>query len=76
MHDHHWTVESIRPWILECIEAFGTDRCFFATNWTVDKLFSTYGDVIDAYAEVISGFSEAEQQALFTGNAKRVFRLD
>jgi predicted TIM-barrel fold metal-dependent hydrolase len=76
MCDHRWTVESIRPWVLESIEAFGTDRCVFATNWTVDKLFSTYGDVIDAYAEIISGFAEAEQLALFSGNAKRIFRLD
>lgn len=75
MHDHRWTTDSIRPWVLECVDAFGSERCFFATNWTVDKLFSTYGDVIDAYAEVIADFSSAEQTALFTENAKRIFRL-
>jgi predicted TIM-barrel fold metal-dependent hydrolase len=75
MVDHEWTVDSIRPWVLECIEAFGTDRSFFATNWPVDSLFSCYGDVVDAYAEIISGFSEDEQRALFSGNAGRIFRL-
>jgi predicted TIM-barrel fold metal-dependent hydrolase len=73
--DHEWTVESLRPWVLECIEAFGTDRCFLGTNWPVDRLYSSYGDVLAAYAEIISELSADEQAALFTENAKRVFRL-
>jgi predicted TIM-barrel fold metal-dependent hydrolase len=75
MGDHTWTVDSLRPWVLSCIEAFGTDRAFFGTNWPVDRIFSSYGDVLDAYAEIVSDFSETEQQALFSGNANRVFRL-
>lgn len=73
--DHRWTVASLRPWVLECIDAFGVERAFFATNWPVDRLYSSYGDVVDAYAQLIAGFSEAEQRALFAGNAERIFRL-
>ena len=75
MVDHNWTVDSIRPWVLECIEAFGTERSFFASNWPVDSLFSGYGDIVDAYAEIISAFPESEQHALLSGNANRIFRL-
>jgi predicted TIM-barrel fold metal-dependent hydrolase len=75
MVDHAWTVDSIRPWVLGCIEAFGVERSFFGTNWPVDRLFSSYGDVLGAYAEIVSDFSEAEQRALFAGNANRVFGL-
>ena len=75
MVDHEWTVDSIRPWVMACIEAFGAERSFFATNWPVDSLFSTYGDIVNAYAEIISSFSESEQRALFSENAKRIFRL-
>jgi predicted TIM-barrel fold metal-dependent hydrolase len=74
--DHAWTVDSLRPWVLECIEAFGVARCFFGTNWPVDRLFSSYGDVLDAYAEIIADLPEAEQRGLFSGNAGRIFRLD
>jgi predicted TIM-barrel fold metal-dependent hydrolase len=74
--DHRWTVESLRPWVLACIEAFGVERSFFGTNWPVDRLFSSYGDVIDAYSEIISDFTDSEQRALFTENARRIFRLD
>jgi predicted TIM-barrel fold metal-dependent hydrolase len=73
--DHNWTVDSIRPWVLGCVEAFGTERSFFGTNWPVDRLFSSYGDVIDAYASIISDFSPAEQRALFCENAIRIFGL-
>jgi len=75
MADWEWTVESIRPWVLHCIEAFGPDRCVFATNWPVDKLYSTYDVLIDAYKEIVVGFSEDVKVAMFSGNAKRLYRI-
>jgi len=75
MCDNAWTVESFRPWVMSCIEAFGTERTFFGTNWPVDRLYSSYGDVLNAYEAIIAGFSEAEQRALFSENAERIFRI-
>lgn len=75
MCDPTWTTESIAPWVLACIEAWGVERSFFGSNWPVDRLYSSYTDVIDAYAEIVSDFTQAEQAALFNGNADRVFRL-
>jgi predicted TIM-barrel fold metal-dependent hydrolase len=75
MGDCTWTVDSIRPWFLHCVEAFGVDRCVLGTNWPVDKLFSDYGAIVDAYAEIVTDFSRHEQVALFSGNAERVFRI-
>ena len=75
MGDHSWTEGSIRPWVLGCIEAFGVERAFFGTNWPVDRLYSSYGRLIDAYIDIISGFSPDEQVALLSGNAERVYRL-
>jgi predicted TIM-barrel fold metal-dependent hydrolase len=75
MCDNDWTVASIRPWLEYCLEAFGVERCVLGTNWPVDKMFSTYDAVIDAYAEIVSGLSADEQVALFSGNAERVFDL-
>jgi predicted TIM-barrel fold metal-dependent hydrolase len=75
MCDHAWTVESWRPWVLECIDAWGTERSFFGTNWPVDRLFSSYGDVLDAYRELIDDLTQEEQVALFSANANRVFSL-
>ena len=50
--DPQWTVDSIRPWILGCVEAFGAQRCMLGSNWPVDAQFGTYDRLIDAYREV------------------------
>lgn len=75
MVDHAWTTDSLRSWVLAGIDAFGVERCFFGTNWPVDRLFSSYGDVIDAYASIIEDFSPDEKDALWTRNARRIFRV-
>ena len=75
MCDWDWTVDSIRPWILHCIDAFGPERCVFATNWPVDRLFSSYEVLIDAYEEILLAFSQDEQVAMFSGNAETLYRI-
>lgn len=75
MTDPQWTTDTLRPWVDATIEAFGTDRCMFGTNWPVDRLFSSYTDLVDAYAELTSDLSDPEQDALFHGNATRWFDL-
>ena len=76
MCDHGWTVGSLRPWVLTCIELWGVERSFFGTNWPVDRLFSSYGDLLAAYWEIIADLADAEKAALFHGNADRIFRLN
>ena len=75
MGDAFWTVASIRPYVLGSIEAFGTGRVVFGTNWPVDRMFSSYPDVINAYADIISGFARDDQVKMFSGNAERLFRI-
>jgi predicted TIM-barrel fold metal-dependent hydrolase len=75
MMDRRWTMSSIRPWVLECIEAFGVKRVVFGSNWPVDRLFSSYPDLIDAYAAIISDFSAVEQTLMFSRNAETLFRI-
>lgn len=76
MYDHRWTVESWRPWAMSCIEFFGVERCFLGTNWPIDRLYSSYGDVIDAYEVLTGDLTPDEQEALFFRNATTLYRLD
>jgi predicted TIM-barrel fold metal-dependent hydrolase len=73
--DRHWTVKSIRPFVLEAIEAFGVSRCMFASNFPVDKLWSGFDAVYAAFREITRPFSEAERRQLFHDNAARYYRL-
>lgn len=75
MVDHHWTVESIRPYVLETLDAFGVERCMFASNFPVDGLHGSYRGVWQAFAEAVAGASAAEHDALFRDNARRTYRI-
>jgi predicted TIM-barrel fold metal-dependent hydrolase len=75
MRDNTWTVDSWRQWALTCIEMWGVERTVLGTNWPVDRLFSSYGDVLDAYEQILSELTPAEQTALFSANAERIFRV-
>jgi len=76
MGDHAWTVESIAPWVMHCIESFGVERCVFGTNWPVDRLYSSYDAVVRAYREIISTLTLDEQHDLLHRNAEALYRLE
>jgi predicted TIM-barrel fold metal-dependent hydrolase len=73
--DRHWTVESIRPFVLQTIEIFGVSRCMFASNFPVDKLWSDFDRLYAAFHEISQPFGEAERRQLFHDNAARYYRL-
>jgi predicted TIM-barrel fold metal-dependent hydrolase len=75
MFDHTWSVESIRPYVEEMLDAFGPGRCMFGSNFPVDRLYSSYPALVDAYRELVAGMSAGEQRAFFYENAVRVYRL-
>jgi len=77
MADHAWSIESLRPWILETLDAFGVDRCMLGTNWPVDSLFSSYDRLVDAYRTVLidARLGVNEQHAVLHANAERLYRI-
>lgn len=75
MLDHRWTVESIRPYVLETIAQFDVARCMFASNFPVDRLYGSYAALWNGFAAVVAGASADEHAALFRGNAERIYRI-
>jgi predicted TIM-barrel fold metal-dependent hydrolase len=75
MFDHAWSVGSIRPYVEEMLEVFGVERCLFGSNFPVDRLYSSYPALVEAYRKVVDGLSAGEQHAFFYENAVRVYRL-
>lgn len=73
--DHDWTVASVRPFVLGAIDAFGVDRCMFASDFPTDKLFGSFDRHYRAYDEITAKFSDDERAALFAGNAERTYRV-
>jgi len=70
-----WTVDTVRPFLLEAIDMFGTNRCLFASDSPTDKLFAPLDQHLSAYHQIVANFSDDEQRAMFGRNANRVYRL-
>ena len=75
MLDAKWTTESIRPLVLETIEAFGVSRAMFASNFPVDKLFSDFPTLWRAFAAITADFSESDKVGLFADTARATYRI-
>ncbi|OGT30810.1 MAG: hypothetical protein A3E87_06855 [Gammaproteobacteria bacterium RIFCSPHIGHO2_12_FULL_35_23] len=75
MLNHHWHINSIKDFVLTIIEHFGTKRVMFASNFPVDKLYSSYFNLMSSYYTLVKDFSSAEIEQLFAKNAKRIYQL-
>jgi predicted TIM-barrel fold metal-dependent hydrolase len=71
-----WTIDQIRPYLLEAIDIFGTRRCMFASDFPTDKLFGTFDRHLNAYHAIVADFSTDERLDLFARNAARIYRLN
>jgi L-fuconolactonase len=64
-----------RPYVEACIEAFGTKRAMFESNFPVDKTSYAYGTYWNACKKLSKGMSASERADLFHDTAKRFYRL-
>ena len=61
--------------IEHCIEVFGVERCMFESNFPVDKRTVSYPVLWNAFKRLAKNYSAAEKTALFSGTARRAYRL-
>jgi predicted TIM-barrel fold metal-dependent hydrolase len=58
------------------VKLFGAERCLFGSNFPIEKLWTSYGDLIAAHLKATSRMSKPERDAIFHDTAARVYRLD
>jgi predicted TIM-barrel fold metal-dependent hydrolase len=64
-----------KPYIETCIEAFGTRRCMFESNFPVDIGSCSYATLWNAFKIIARDYSPDEKTALFSGSASDFYRL-
>lgn len=74
-YDHAWTIESYRPIVRAIVDAFGTDRCMFGSDFPVARLHGSFARHFDAFRAIVADLPPAAQRALFHDNAARHYRL-
>lgn len=70
-----WTADANRGVVLRTIEAFGVERCMFASNFPVDSLCASFPVIFGGFEAIVAGFPAAEQEALFVENARRIYSI-
>lgn len=70
-----WTAEANRRVVLETIEAFGIERCMFASNFPVDSLVVSFDTLFEGFLAITETFDEGERRKLFHDNAIRHYRM-
>jgi len=65
-----------RPYVETCISAFGPQRAMFESNFPVDKGTCSYQVLWNAFKRLAAGYSADEKTTLFSGAAKKAYRLE
>lgn len=73
MMNDHWTIDTIRPFVLDALEIFGTDRACLASNFLLDGLFSSFVDLWQAFVDITAGASPDDQDGLFRTTAETLY---
>jgi L-fuconolactonase len=68
------SVDAIGPWLEYAIDAFGVDRCMFASNFPVDAMCGTFDELYSTFSAVTAGLDGESREKLFATNAERVYR--
>jgi|APSaa5957512493_1039668.scaffolds.fasta_scaffold31089_2 predicted TIM-barrel fold metal-dependent hydrolase len=77
--DENWEHNSlVQETVIRVIDLFGIDRCFFASNFPVEKYFGWNADSLyKAFVNLIDHqYSQKDQQKLFAENAKKAYRIE
>ncbi len=75
MFNPNWTQKHMRQSIRDTIQIFGVERTIFGSNFPLEKLHSSYADLMSAYRTVLSEYPEEDQRRVFHDNAVNFYRL-
>lgn len=68
-------LDVLAPWLEYAIDAFGVERCMFASNFPVDSVYGTFDELYSTFDAVTAGLDPESRAQLFAENAARVYRL-
>ena len=69
-------VDAQLPYYEHTINCFGPERCMFESNFPVDRLSVGYRVLWNAFKKMTSHFSEEDKNLMFSGVARKVYRLE
>ena len=71
-----WTVDTVRPFFDDALEAFGPSRLMFGSDWPISLLAGGYERTWSAVTTLIAGLDSGERDAVLGGTASSFYNLD
>lgn len=71
----NWKPEHFKPYLDTVVEAFGTNRIVFGSDWPVCLVAAAYEQVVAIVDDYFAAYSADERAALFGGNAAEFYHL-
>ena len=71
----HWQQVDFKPFLNVVLNAFGTDRLLFGSDWPVCLLGGNYGQILQIISDYLSDFSETDRKKVMGLNAARLYKL-
>jgi predicted TIM-barrel fold metal-dependent hydrolase len=62
--------------VKETVAIFGAERCLFGSNFPVEKLWTSYPELIAAFRNAIEPLGEQAARAAFHDTATKIYRLN
>jgi L-fucono-1,5-lactonase len=70
-----WKAGQLRRYAEHILECFGIERTVWGSDWPVMLLNADYAGWLEAVAQFVASYSEADRMALMHDNAIRFYRL-
>jgi L-fuconolactonase len=71
-----WTIEGVRPFFDDALDAFGPNRLMFGSDWPISLLAGGYERGWSAVTELVHGLDAHEREAVLGGAASSFYNLD
>ncbi len=70
-----WKKDDFTPYIDVVVEAFGTSRIMYGSDWPVCLVAASYSDMLSIVKDYFAAFSEVEQNQIFGSRAAQFYNL-
>jgi len=75
-HAVSWGPRTFKPYVEQCLELFGVERCMFGSDWPVCKLAGAeHGQVVKLLRDILDQYKEEEREMVFRKNAIDFYKL-
>ena len=72
---HRNDPDHIASMVRDTVRIFGAERCLFGSNFPIEKIWTDYASLIDAFKAATKGMSAARRRHIFRDTAERIYRL-